>query len=112
VHRYPVVSLVALGLLTAAFCYFPLQEVIDAAVVVRILIQFMAQIAGLHILRTTRPEVRLPFRMWLYPLPSLLALIGWTFVLTTAKPFILVVALGVLASGCVVFAGWQFLQRH
>jgi amino acid transporter len=111
VHRYPIVSLGALGLLTAAFCYFPLQEVIDAAVIVRIFVQFMAQIAGLHILRTTRPDVRLPFRMWLYPLPGLVALIGWTFVLVTAKPLILSIALGVLASGCVVYAGWQFLQQ-
>src|SRR5207302_1299245 len=32
VHRYPVVSLLTLGSLTAVFCYFPLQDVINAAV--------------------------------------------------------------------------------
>ena len=72
--RFPVVSLLVLGVLTAAFCFFDLALVINAAVAVRILIQFVAQIVGLHVLRTTRPDIILPFRMWLYPLPSLVAL--------------------------------------
>jgi tetraacyldisaccharide 4'-kinase len=107
VHRYPVVSLAALGLLTAVFCYFPLEEVIKAAVTVRILVQFIGQIVGLHILRTTRPEVPLPFRMWLYPLPSLVACCGWIFVFVTSDRQILYIAVGVLASGCAAFAAWN-----
>lgn len=111
VHRYPVVSLAALGLLTAVFCYFPLEEVIQAAVIVRIIVQFIGQIIGLHILRTTRPDVQFPFRMWLYPLPSLVALTGWVFLFVTAEATILYIALGVLGSGCVAFAAWQFFRR-
>ncbi|MBI3866748.1 MAG: tetraacyldisaccharide 4'-kinase [Planctomycetia bacterium] len=106
VHRYPIVSLACLGALTAAFCYLPLQEVIDAAVIVRILVQFIGQIIGLHFLRTTRPDVRLPFRMWLYPLPSLVALAGWIFLFVTAKYEVLLIAGGVLASGCLAYAVW------
>ena len=112
VHRYPVVSLLTLGLLTAAFCYFPLLDVIDAAVTVRILVQFIGQIAALHILRTTRPDVRLPFRMWLYPFPSLIALVGWVFILFMAKPQILLLALGVLVSGCLAYGIWQVVQSN
>lgn len=104
VHRYPIVSLAVLGTLTAVCCYIPLLDVIDAAVIVRILVQFIGQIVGLHMLRTNRPDVRLPFRMWLYPLPSLVALAGWIFVFSTAKQSILVVALGVLASGGIVYS--------
>ena len=63
--RYPIVSLWTLGFLTAIFCYLPLQTVIETAVTVRILVQFVAQIFGLHVLRTTRPDVVMPFRMWL-----------------------------------------------
>jgi len=107
VHRYPVVSLAALGLLTAGFCYFPLQDVIDAAVTVRIVVQFIGQIVGLHLLRKMRPDVALPFRMRLYPLPSLLALAGWFFVLGTAKWETALVALAVLGSGCLAFLIWQ-----
>jgi amino acid transporter len=113
VHRYPIVSLATIGLLTAVFCFFSLEAVINAAVIVRIIVQFIGQIAGLHILRTTRPDVRLPFRMWLYPVPSLVALAGWIFVFATAEAKILYIALGVLGSGCVVYALWQVMTgRH
>ncbi len=104
VHRYPIVSLVSLGVLTAGCCYIPLEDVIDATVIVRVVMQFIAQIVGLHILRTTRPEVRLPFRMWLYPLPGLVALAGWIFVFATAERNFLYMALGVLLSGCGCFS--------
>ncbi|MFN0051058.1 MAG: tetraacyldisaccharide 4'-kinase [Planctomycetales bacterium] len=111
VHKYPVVSLAAIGGLTALFCYFPLEEVIFAAVTVRIAVQFMGQIIGLHLLRRRRPETAMPFRMWFYPLPSLVALAGWTFLLVTAKPLILYIALGVLLSGVVAYGIWQTVER-
>ncbi len=109
--RYPLVSLAAIGLLTAVFCFFPLELVIESAVTVRIGVQFIGQIIGLHLLRTTRPDVRLPFRMWLYPLPSLVALVGWLFVLSMPhgkfgwQPLLL--ALAVNGSGCVAFLVWR-----
>ena len=102
--RYPSVSLWVLGLLTAAFCYIPLGTVIDAAVTVRILVQFVAQIVGLHVLRTKRPDIVMPFRMWLYPIPSILALIGWLFVLVQGtKVEILGAVAAVIVSGIIVF---------
>jgi amino acid transporter len=110
VHRYPIVSLAALGLLTAGFCYLPLKDVIDAAVIVRILVQFIGQIIGLHVLRKARPDVPLPFRMRLYPLPSLVALAGWCFLLGTAQWQTLLIALLVFGSGCFAFFGWQAFQ--
>ena len=73
---YPWAALALLSALTAFFCFFPLAIVIQGAVTVRIVIQFIGQIFALHVVRRegTHP---LPFRMWLYPLPSLVALIGW-----------------------------------
>jgi amino acid transporter len=109
--RFPVVSLGVLGGLTAVFCFFDLTAVINAAVAVRILVQFVAQIIGLHLVRTTRPDVRLPFRMWLYPLPSVVALGGWLFVFGTTDRWILIASLVVLGSGCVVFAVWRLMVR-
>jgi amino acid transporter len=106
VHGYPLVSLWAMGLLTAVFCFFPLESVIKAAVTVRIVIEFMGQIVALHVLRTTRPDIVRPFRMWLYPLPSLLALAGWLFVLGTSGVTYLAAGLGVIVSGCLAFALW------
>lgn len=114
VHRqgqYPVVSLLAFGVFTAVFCFFSLQDVIEAAVCVRILVQFVGQIVGLHILRTRRPDIALPFRMWFYPLPSLVALGGWLFVLGTAKWEAIQLSLIVLASGILAYFAWQRIKR-
>ena len=110
--RFPVVSLLVLGVLTAAFCFFDLALVINAAVAVRILIQFVAQIVGLHVLRTTRPDIILPFRMWLYPLPSLVALAGWLFVFGMADRWVLLASLGVLVTGCLAYLAWRMMNRN
>ncbi len=106
--RYPRVAILTLGALTAVFCFFPLGDVIEAAVIVRIFIQFLGQIVGLHLLRTTRPDVAMPFRMWLYPLPSLVAAVGWLFVLA-AKLEYWPIVLAVLGSGIAVYPVWRRL---
>jgi amino acid transporter len=108
--RYPVVSLLTLGGLTAVCCYFPLQEIINAAVAVRILVQFIGQTIALHLLRTTRPDIVMPFRMRLYPLPSLVALVGWLFLLGTSDWAVLATAIGVTAAGLPVFFIWRSLK--
>jgi amino acid transporter len=110
-ERYPIVSLAALGILTALFCFCSLQAVINAAVVVRILTQFIAQIVGLHLVRTTRPDIAMPFRMWLYPLPSIVAIVGWLFVLG-ADPTNLAIGVGVAAAGTIVFFVWELLRKR
>ncbi|MGD9723022.1 MAG: APC family permease [Pirellulales bacterium] len=104
--RYPTVALLTLGVLTGVFCFFTLETVIMAAVVVRILVQFLGQIIGLHVLRTTRPDVVMPFRMWLYPLPSLIAGLGWLFMLG-AQYHMLPLALAVIGAGVVVYPLWR-----
>jgi len=101
--RYPVASLLTLGVLTSAFCFLSLADIINAAVCVRIVVQFLGQIAGLHYVRKHRPEIQLPFRMWLYPIPSGIAAVGWIFVLATSQWKILLLSLAVLVSGVLVF---------
>jgi hypothetical protein len=73
---------------------------------VRIFVQFLGQILGLHLLRSTRPDVVLPFRMWLYPLPSLVAALGWLFVLG-ARYELLPIALAVIGAGVVIYPVWR-----
>jgi len=102
--RYPWVSLLALGVLTSLFCFLDLTTVISAAVCVRIVVQFLGQIVALHIVRTTRTDIHLPFRMWFYPIPSLIAAVGWVFVLATADRFALLLSLGVVLSGLYVYS--------
>lgn len=80
-HRFPYVSLLALGGVAALFCFLSLADVIAALVVIRITLQFLVQAIGLVVLRIRRPDLPRPFRMWFYPLPALLASVGFIYVL-------------------------------
>ncbi len=80
-HRFPYVSLLVMGGVAAACCLLKLQDVITALVVIRITVQFLAQIVGVIVLRIRRPDLPRPFRMWLYPVPSVLAFLGFAYVL-------------------------------
>ena len=81
VYRFPHVSLLSLGVVAAAFCFLRLRDAIAALVVIRLILQFLVQAIGLMVFRVTRPDVVRPFRMWLYPLPALVAIAGFIFIL-------------------------------
>jgi basic amino acid/polyamine antiporter, APA family len=49
--------------------------------VIRLILQFLVQAVGSIVLRIVRPDLPRPFRMWLYPLPALLASAGFLFIL-------------------------------
>jgi amino acid transporter len=87
-HHFPYVSLLVMGSIAALFCFFKLADVVAALVVIRITIQFLAQIIGLLILRKTRPDIARPFKMWLYPLPALIAVAGFLYVLFMRPNFL------------------------
>ena len=59
------------------FCFLRLRDAIAALVVIRLILQFLVQAVGLIVFRVTHPEVVRPFRMWLYPLPALVAIAGF-----------------------------------
>src|ERR1700690_1659747 len=84
-RRFPTVSLLALGFVAMLFCFLRLADVIAALVVIRIMLQFIVQAIGVMVLRRRRPDMPRPFRMWLYPVPALLAIAGFTFILLSRK---------------------------
>jgi amino acid transporter len=84
-HQFPYVSLLTMGAVAALFCFFRLIDVIVALVVIRISLQFLLQIVGLLLLRARRPDFARPFRMVLYPLPAILAGLGFVYVLFVRK---------------------------
>ena len=86
-HRFPYVSLLIMGGIAALFCFLKLADVIAALVVIRIIIQFLAQIIGLLILRAKRPDMPRPFRMWIYPIPAIIAVLGFLYVLFARQNF-------------------------
>ncbi len=79
-HGFPNVSLIALGIVAAVFCFFDLSHVIAALVAIRIILQYVLQQIGVILLRVRQPEMPRPFRLWLYPLPPLVALAGFLFI--------------------------------
>jgi len=104
-HRFPNVSLAVLGIAATVFCLLRLADVITALVVIRIMIQFLAQTVGVIILRIRRPEMPRPFRMWFYPLPAFVAFAGFVYVLVMRNNFLKEVryAAVILIAGVVIF---------
>ena len=84
---FPSTALLCMGGLTCVLCIFRLSDLVAALVVIRIMMQFILQAVGVMILRARRPELERPFRMWLYPLPALLALTGFVYILISRKNF-------------------------
>jgi len=80
-HHFPYVSLLALAGVAVLCCFLSLADVIAALVVIRMIVQFLPQAIGLIVLRIRHPELPRPFRMWLYPLPALMAICGFLFVI-------------------------------
>jgi amino acid transporter len=105
---FPYVSLLVLGAISIVASFFSLGTVIDALIVTRILVQFMGQVVGLMLLRRKSPDMPRPYRMWLYPLPALVALLGWIFLFATTQVEVILFGVGVLALGCVAFLIWSW----
>jgi amino acid transporter len=110
---FPYVSLLVLAGAACLFCFFSLADVIAALVVLRILLQFGLQHVGVMVLRWRRPEMRRPFRMWLYPLPPLLALVGFAYIVVSRPNFHreLLLAGFVAVAGTIVFLSRWMLRR-
>jgi amino acid transporter len=104
---FPYVALLVLAGMACLFCFFSLADVIAALVVLRILLQFALQHIGVIVLRIRRPEMRRPFRMWLYPVPPLLALAGFGYIVVSRPNFDREVLLAgfVAVAGSIVFLG-------
>jgi amino acid transporter len=108
VHHIPHVSLFVVGGLTLFWSFFDLQSVINALITTRILEQFIGQIFAVILLRRREPNRPRPYRMWLYPLPCAIALVGWLYVYICAGwPFI-VLGLATLAAGALAFLAWSW----
>lgn len=104
---FPYVSLLVLGAFSIIAGFFSLGTVIDALIVTRILVQFMGQAAGVILLRKHAPDMPRPYRMWLYPIPALIAILGWIFVFATTQLRVIAFGVGVLVAGCLAFLLWS-----
>ncbi|MGH9403483.1 MAG: APC family permease [Terriglobia bacterium] len=102
--RFPYVSLLTLGVIASFFSLGNLGEVIGSLIAVRVLIQYLPQTIGFFLLRVRAPQMDRPFKMWFYPIPGIVSLFGWLYVLGTATPKSLMFALAVLLVGSAAYA--------
>jgi amino acid transporter len=111
-HHFPHVALLVMGLITAAGSFFSLSTVINVLLAVFVIVQAIAQVVALTVLRRRQPELRRPYRQWLYPIPSLAALAGWIYVYTSSGNTPIIFSLVVLAAGLVAFAVWAKIEHQ
>ncbi|MDB6034914.1 MAG: amino acid permease-associated region [Verrucomicrobiales bacterium] len=105
--NFPHVSLVVMGLIAIVCSFLPLMQVIDTLLATRILVQFVGQIVALILLRKNAPNLKRPYRMWLYPIPALLALVGWFFIFGTTDIKTLLYSGAALLLGVAGFLCWS-----
>ena len=100
--KFPHISLLALGTLAFFFSIkLDLETSIAGILAVRLIVQFIGQAVGVMLLRKRLGTERLPFKMWLYPVPAVLTMIGWAWLFwhtgAARKWGLLEIALGVTA---------------
>ena len=108
--QFPDVSLVVIGIAMLIACFFDLNAVIAILTAGIVLIQSVTQIIGLFVMRARNEPA--PFRMWLFPLPAIVALGGWlyAFVATGSGP-IAIAALWLLVGICAYFVTARVQRR-
>jgi amino acid transporter len=75
--RFPHVSLIVMGVIMALASTQNLAILISTLTAVFVIVQALAQIVALVVLRRTQPDLPRPYRMWLYPIPAIVAFILW-----------------------------------
>lgn len=110
--HFPHYSLLIVGSITCFASLFSLDFIIAATLSSRILIQFLGQIIGLTILRKTQPQLKRPYTMWLYPLPSIVAFIGFAFIFVSSGIEAISLGLLWLVVGAAVFVHWARVNHE
>jgi amino acid transporter len=98
---FPHIALLVIGGLSILACAFTLDQVIAFLTAGIVLVQAVLQIVALALLRARKE--RAPFRMPLYPLPAIIALVGWVIAFYYTGPVAIELGIGWLALGAVAF---------
>src|SRR6202162_216444 len=111
--HFPHISLLALGAASIFIClFFNLFSVIRAILAMRCLIQFVGQAFGLLLLHQRWKAERWPFRMWLYPVPAIIAIAGWIAIFVSTGRTPMLASLAAMSAGILVYLGRARLLRQ
>ena len=102
--KFPYISLLVLGGFGFVFSLlFRLGDVISAIITMRIVVQFIGQSAGVIYWHRNKPADIRPYKMWLYPLPAIIGIIIWLFILSKSPEKLILSSAGIIALGVIIF---------
>ena len=107
----PTAGVLAMGVITIIGSLFTLTTIINAAVATLLLIQSLAQVAAIIVLRRRQPNLVRPYRQWLYPVPTIIAGVGWVYIYLSATWLSIGLSLGWIAIGCIAFLAYAKTER-
>ena len=101
--HFPHIALIGLGVTAFVFSLlFKLTEVITAILAMRILVQFIGQAIGLMMMRKKK-SIAFPFKMPLYPLPVIVAIIMWLAIFISTGTTFMISGLIVIGTGIIAY---------
>jgi amino acid transporter len=114
--RFPTVSLLAINALAIPLCWFSLERLVSALMIIQIVFQFIPQVFAVFAIRLYRKEIHRPYGMWLYPIPAIVAFTGWIYVAATPDQrqylrtalILLLLGLGAYLLRAQVIKSWPF----
>jgi amino acid transporter len=98
-QNFPSFSVLFLGICAALASLMNLDVLINGLIVIQVMIQFIAQVFAVTLIRRNRPDIVRPFRMPLYPLTSAIALLGWLYILIASGVPYIAAGFGLLLVG-------------
>ena len=111
--NFPYVSLLILGAVAFVFSLlFKLSEVITAILAMRILIQFVGQAIGLLLLHKRKNESFFKWKMPLYPLPVILAIILWLLIFYSTEIKMMLLAGAIILAGVAAYLIKSFNKKE
>lgn len=99
--QFPYIALLGVGAVTIAGCFFDLTSLIALLSTAGILTGSIAQIIALFVLAARGEST--PFRMWLFPLPALVALAGWIYAFASTGSLAIAEGIGWMVAGTLVY---------
>jgi amino acid transporter len=111
--KFPHISLLALcGLAFLFSLLFKMKEVITAIITMRILIQFVSQAIGVVVWHSRSRQEARPYRMPLFPIPAVISIIIWLFILLCSDAAYIFFALGIIATGIALYFLKEFIVHR
>jgi len=111
-YHFPHIALIVMCVITAIGSFFNLSTVISMLIAVIVLLQGIGQVAALIVLRRRQPNLKRPYRMLLYPLPAIIAIIGWVYVYYASGLLPILLSLAWVAAGVVAYLLWARFVEH